>query len=258
MTRGLVAAVLAMLLTLPARADEHVVRAVVDHEGVVVACTIDGRTTNGRDCPAGNAVISEFVDVRDGTFDITEYDGKLTVGLPPGLERADPKACGAVIVDKAIDAPTRRVGTVTFKALDPDDAALKSAVAGAFHMRTVHLRRAIEITLGGTSKLYFLASNEDEAYQYARPTWPFGDLINYYVLAGFLKTNGDGRHVAEVGFSVFDTTLTEAAPVFDLLGIAFIDGEPRLVVSRGIQRSPGKALTDLQWLLRGEQQPLCM
>lgn len=253
------AAVLAILLALPVHADEHRVSAVVDHEGVVIACTVDGRTTNGRDCPAGNAVISEFVAVRDGTFDLTEYDGALKLGLPPGLERADPKACSAVIIDKAsVPAPARRVGAVTFTALNPDDAALQAAVADAFYLRSVRLRRAIEITIGPTRKLYFLASNADEAYQYARPTWPFGDQINYYLLAGFLKTNADGRHVADVGFSTFDSVLTEAAPVFDLLGIAVVDSEPRLVVSRGIQRSPGKVLTDLQWGLRGEQQRLCM
>jgi hypothetical protein len=253
------AVALAILLALPADANEPLVRAVVDHDGVVIACTVDGKTTNGRDCPTGNAVISEFIDVRDGTFDLTEYDGTLKIGLPPGLERADPKACSAVIVDKLTpDPPARRVGTVTFKALNPDDAALKSAVADAFYLRDVRLKRAFDITIGQTSKLYFLASNEDEAYEYARPTWPFGDRINYYVLAGFLETNSDGRHVADVGFSEFDSALTDAGPFFDLLGVALLNGKLRLVVTRGIQLSPGKALTDLHWVLRGEQQSLCM
>ena len=259
MTRSLAMTALAILLALPARANEPLVRAVVDHDGVVIACTVDGKTTNGRDCPAGDAVIAEFVDARDGTFDLTEYDDTLKPGLPPGLERADPKACSAMIVDKAATAsPLRRVGTVTFKALDPNDATLRSAVADAFYMRSVQLRRAIEINIGQTRKLYFLASNEDEAYQYARPTWPFGDLINYYLLAGFLRTNADRRHAVDVAFGTFDSVLTEAAPVFDLLGIVLIDGEPRLVVSRGTQRSPGMALTDLQWMARGEQQHPCM
>ena len=258
MTRSLAVSALAILLALPARANAPLVRAVVDHDGVVIACTVDGKTTNGRDCPAGNAVISEFVDARDGTFDLTEYDGTLKIGLPPGLEATDPKACSALIVDKVpAEPPTRQVGSVTFKALNPEDAALWSAVADAFYMRSVHLRRAFEIAIGQTRRLYFLASNENEAYEYARPTWPFGDLINYYVLAGFLRTNPDGRHAADVAFSTFDTVLTEAAPVFDLLGIALVDGEPRLVVSRGTQRSPRMALTDLQWMSHGEQQSLC-
>src|SRR5690348_4405484 len=143
-TNFAVATAVAILLALPARANEPVVRAVVDHDGVVIACAVDGKATNGRDCPTGNAVISEFVDARDGRFDLTEYDGTLKIGLPPGMERADPKACGALIVDKVTaDPPTRQVGTVTFKALNPDDAALRSAVADAFYLRSVHLMRAI-------------------------------------------------------------------------------------------------------------------
>ena len=256
--RGLAATVLAMLLASPTCANEAVVRAVVDHDGVVIACTVDGKATNGRDCPAGHAVISEFVDARDGAFDLTEFDGTLRPGLPPGLERTDPKACGALIADKmAADPPARQVGTVTFKVLNPDDTALRSAVADAFYLRSVHLMRAIELAIGETHRLYFLASNENEAYQYARPTWPFGDVVNYYVLAGFLRTNPDGRHVADVAFGTFDSVLTEAAPVFGLLGVALVDGEPRLVVSRGTQRSPRMALTDLQWMVHGEQQSLC-
>jgi hypothetical protein len=254
----LIAASLAALLSVPAAAGDSLVRAVIDHERAVIACVVGNVVKNARDCTLGDAVISEFVDMRPGTFDFVEYEGKLKIGLPRGLEGATLAACGVVIADDTVPSTSvKRTGQVALKPLDPQDKALTSEVADALYLRSVRLQKAFQITAGGETRLYFLASNRDEALQYAEPHWPLGDQINYYILAGFLKTNRDGRHVVDVAFSDFDTALTDAGPFFDMLGMILIDGKLRLVTSRGILLAHQKFLTDLNWDTLAEQPALC-
>ncbi len=202
------------------------VEAVVDDRRVVIACTVKGvRVLYAKDCPLGDARITDMIEARAGDHKILFYDGV--------LRRETVAGCSFVVGEKS----TRRsyyaqVDNVVVDEISIENVAIKTQLKFALNFNAVKLRKVLQVRYGATPQqlLYVHASNLDEVIEYVNKT---GGSMNSYDVAGFLKKNKDGRPYVEVLRGGIDTTMTDAAPVYDLLGFKYLGEELSVVLAGG-------------------------
>lgn len=233
------------------------VKAIVDQDRAVVACVVDNVVKNARDCPLGAVTIFDTIPVKAGIFEVTGYARKIAVGLARGDENLSLQQCSVIVAEASSGRvqPTGSSVTVTIRELDRSDGTLRSSIDSALSMREVRIQKAYALSVEAEEPhVFFIASNLDEAIAYSQKDWPHGDPITYYILAGFLHKNRDGRDRVEMTYSAFDTALTDAGPFFDLLAVAVYNQTLMIVISRGIALSPTTYAIDL-WSGRSFEQP---